>query len=393
MKIFFTAILLSLCATCVYPQEAFTLNLGGTSQQNYYTEIDYENIRWTPIIKVTISGKTYRFALDTGAPVTITKTLFDDLKPKIINKVPIWDTNGKVDSLNIVSLSDIAIGDVVFNDIPAVVPKDQFFFDCMKVDGFIGSNMLRNSVVHFSSRDHKIVLTDQPDKLNLNREHSSDLFLTQVQSNPVVSIKVAGKGSGTIPALFDTGSAGFFDLALTHFGYAEQAEIFDVLAKSRGRRNIGLYGAGSDTTQYRLRVPELSINGGLFKNVNVSTTTGDDSTIGARFLDFGMVTIDYNNKKFYFEPFEPIVDSHERLFPINCIPRDNKIFIEMIWDEQLKEKMSVNDQVLAINDVDYTNISMCDYLLKTDLYDGKNQVVLTLKTPEGIIKKVAISKK
>jgi hypothetical protein len=40
-----------------------------------------------------------------------------------------------------------------------------------------------------------------------------------------------------------------------------------------------------------------------------------------------------------------------------------------------------------------TNISMCDFLLKTDLYEGKDRSVLTLKTPDGKIKKVPINKK
>lgn len=393
MKIFLTALLLSLSATWAYSQEDFTLNDGGTSQKNYYTEIEYQDIRWTPIIKVTINGKEYRFALDTGAPNTITKALFDVIKPKILSKIPIHDSNDNVDSLNVVNLSEITVGGVVFNDIPTVVPKDMFFFDCLKIDGFIGSNMFRNSIVQFSPKNRKIILTDQLEKLNLNQNQSTDLFLTQMQSNPVVNVKLIGKGSGTIPTLFDTGFAGFFDIALTHFGYAEQAEIFNVLGKSIGRTNMGLYGVGDKTKQYRLRVPDLSINGAVFKNVNVNTTAGDDSTIGARLLNFGVVTVDYKNRKFYFEPFEPTVDLLEGMFPINYMPKDNKVFIEMVWDEQLKEKISVDDQVLAIDDVDYTNISMCDFLLKTDLYEGKNQAILTLKTPGGTVKKVTINKK
>lgn len=65
----------------------------------------------------------------------------------------------------------------------------------------------------------------------------------------------------------------------------------------------------------------------------------------------------------------------------------------MIWDETLKDKINVNEQVLAIDDVDYTNISTCDFMLKTKLYESKAQAILTLKTPDGTIKKVTINKK
>ena len=386
-------LLLGLSVTCVYSQEVFTANQGGTSQKNYYTEIDYENIGWAPIIKVTINGKKYRFAIDTGAPNTITKALFDLLKPKILSKVPIWDGNGGVDSLNIVNLNEITVGGVVFNDIPTVVPRNPFFFDCLKIDGFIGSNMLRNSIVHFSSKTRKIILTDQPDKLNLNQKQSTDLFLSPNQSEPFVTVIFIGKNAGTIGTLFDTGSAGLFALSLLHFTGTEKAEVFNVLAKSKGRNSMALYGLGIDTAQYRLRVPEFRINGAVFKNVSASTTPGEQSTIGSQLLNYGVVTVDYKNRKFYFEPFETSVDLLEGMFPVTFIPKDNKVFIEMVWDEQLKEKISVNDQVLAIDDISYANISMCDFLLKTDLYEGKDRAVLTLKTPGGKIKKVPINKK
>ncbi|WP_214229619.1 retropepsin-like aspartic protease [Pedobacter sp. B4-66] len=393
MKIFLTALLLSLSATWAYSQEDFTLNDGGTSQKNYYTEIEYEDIRWAPIIKVTINGKEYRFAVDTGAPNTITKALFDVLKPKILSKIPIHDANDNVDSLNIVNLSEITVGGVVFNDVPTVVPNNSFFFDCLKIDGLIGSNMLRNSIVQFSPKNRKIILTDQPDKLNLNQKQSTDLFLSPGQSEPFVTIIFIGKSTGTIGTLFDTGSAGLFDLSLVHFAGTEGAEVFNVLAKSKGRNSMALYGTGIDTAQYRIRVPEFRINGTAFKNVNANTTPGEQSRIGSKLLDYGIVTVDYKNRKFYFEPFQTSIDLLEGTFPVTFIPKDNKIFIEMIWDEQMKDKVNVNDQVLAIDDIDYTNISMCDFLLKTDLYEGKNQAILTLKTPDGTIKKVTISKR
>jgi len=393
MKIFLTAILLGLSAACAYAQESFTLNQGAASQKNYYTEIAYEDIRWAPIIKVTINGKEYRFAVDTGAPNTITKSLFEGLKSKILNKIPVHDANGEVDSLVIASLKEITVGNVVFNDIPTVVAEDSFFFDCLKIDGFIGSNMLRNSIVHFSSKNHKIILTDQPEKLNLKQQQATDLYLSPSQSEPFTTIIFIGKNAGTIGTLFDTGSKALFDLSLFHFAGTQGAEVFKVLAKSKGRNSVALYGTGLDTVQYRIRVPEFRINGTSFKNVNANTTPAEQSRIGSQLLNYGTVTVDYKNKKFYFEPFQTSVDLLQGMFPVTIMPKDNKIFIEMIWDEQLKEKLSVNDQVLAINDIDYTNISLCDFLLKTDLYEGKNQAVLTLKSLNGMIKKVVIYKK
>lgn len=393
MKIFFILLLLSLSFTTCYSQENFTMNLGGTSQRNYFTEIEYEQIRWLPIIRVTINGKGYRFLVDTGAPNGITQTLFNELKPDVIKKVPMLDSNNDTDSLNIVSLKEITLGTVTFNNVPTVVLKNTLIYDCLKVDGSVGSNMLRNSIVHFSSKTSEMVITDQPERLNLNNKQPTDLFLTNYQSTPFFNIKFFGMGSASIPTFFDTGFAGYFDLALDHFKAAEQAEIFNVQATSRGKVNLGLYGFESDTTQYRLQVPEININSAIFKNVNLKTAQGKDSMIGARLLDYGIVTVDYKNRKFYFDPFEKSFDLTEELFPVSLIPKDNKLWVEMIWDEELKQVISVNDQVLAIDEVDYSNVSICHIMKSTTLFGDKGQAVLTLKNSDGVIRNVTVNKK
>src|SRR5215217_2588224 len=393
MRIFFVMLLLSLRTTISCAQQEFTMNQGGTIQKNYFTEIGYEDIRWAPIVNVTINGKTYRFLVDTGAGNAITKKLFDELKPEVMKKIPISDANNETDSLNIVNLKEIKIGDLVFNNITTIVPKDPLIFDCMKIDGFIGSNMLRNSIVQFSSKTRKIVITDQPEKLNLQQKQGTDMHLTPSQSLPIVTLAFVGKGSGTIPTLFDTGFADFFNLALFHFNATQQAEVFNVQAKSTGRNSLGLYGFGNDTIQYRLQVPELHINGTVFKNVNHNTTVGDDSIIGARLLDYGVVTVDYKSKKFYFEPYEASFDLSNGWFPVSVIPRDDKIWIGMIWDEQLKGKINLNDQVLAIDGVDYAHVSTCEFMMKTVIFNGTSQAVLKLRGADGKIREVTIYRK
>ena len=129
MKILIALMLFCLSPILSYSQDDFTLNQGGTTQTNYYTELSYEDIRWAPIIKVTINEKEYRFLLDTGAPNAISKKLFDELKPELIKKVPVLDANNYENNLNIVRLKEIKIGTVTFHDIPTAVPNDPFFFD------------------------------------------------------------------------------------------------------------------------------------------------------------------------------------------------------------------------------------------------------------------------
>lgn len=392
MKKIYFILLLSLVTFCSYSQKKFTLNEGDVAQKGYFTEIEYENIRGKVIVKSTLNGKVYRFIVDTGAPNVITKALFKELNPTVLSKIQAQDGNGKMDSITVVRLNEITLGNVVFNGVPALVSNDSFIFDCHHVDGFIGSNMLRNSIVQFSSKDHKMILTDQASKLPLNKKYASDLVVNLAQSSPYFKVKVKGEDKGIVELLFDLGMEGLYDLSLRHYSILEKEKIFTVLAKSKGSRVMSLNGIASDTTLYQLRLPELNVNGAILKNVSVQTTASSNSRIGSDLLKYGLVTLDYKNKKFYFDPFESSVDLYKKELPISITLKDNKMVIGVIWDQKLKDKVSPGDQVVAIDDIDYSNIDPCNLITRPSLFEGKDQFTLTLQGKDGVIKKVTINK-
>lgn len=392
MKKIYFVLLLSFIAFSSYSQQKFTLNEGDANQKGYFTAIEYESVRGKVIVKAAIGGKTYRFIVDTGAPNVITKALFKELNPTVLSKVQAQDGNGKVDSITVVRLNEITLGNVVFNGIPALVSNDSFIFECHKVDGFIGSNMLRNSIVQFSSKDHKMILTDQSSKLALDKKYGSDLVLTPSQSSPYFKVKVKGENKGTVELLFDLGMEGLYDLALRHYSVLEKENIFTVLAKSKGSRVMSLNGMASDTTLYQLRLPELNINGGYLKNVSVQTTASNNSRIGSDLLKYGLVTLDYKNKKFYFQSFESSVDIYKKELPISITLKDNKLVVGVIWDETLKDKISLGDQLIAIDDINYSNVDLCNVITQPSMFEGKDQFTLTLQGSDGVIKKVTINK-
>jgi len=398
-KILSLAVLFLLISTFVHAQENISLNFGGTKQKNYYTEVPYENVSDKLIIKVTYNGKQYRFLLDTGGPDIITKALFDEVKPvgldpATLKRVPVSDAGGRSDSLSMVILNGLAIGDVVFNEVPALVTNDPFLFDCLDIDGSIGSNMLRNSILHISSKDQKIILTDQPEKLNLSGQTSSELYVEQFQSLPIVDVKMLSNGgSGSIPMLFDTGASEFISIALNQFLLIEPHGFFTVTGKARGSSDIAAHGLEKDSTKYRLRVADVQVVGGSFKNVGMETSLNDGSSIGALLLNHGDVTVDYIHKKFYFNPYKPVADLLREPFPISVTLKEGKVIIGLVWDEGLKDKISVNDQVLAIDDVDLSLISPCDFLLLKKLYKGGNQATVKVKRADGKVQTVVLNKK
>jgi hypothetical protein len=224
--------LLFLTQVC-WGQTSFSFNEGGSTQNDYFSSIPYENINGKIILNVNIKGKIYKFILDTGAPTSISSELFNELNPPLISKIPILDANNKIDSLSVVRLNEIMVGDAIFSNIPTLVVKNNIIFDCFQIDGFIGSNLLRSSVLQIDHNSKNIIITNDNNKLTLNQKHSSDLFLDN-QSGPIITIYLKNKNKAKEQLLLDLGMNGFYDLSLNNFNLFNKYDIFKVIATANG---------------------------------------------------------------------------------------------------------------------------------------------------------------
>ncbi len=381
MRIVIILTLLFITKVCC-GQTGFTFNNGGTDQVHYYASLQCENINYKIIIKIKIKDRIYRLFLDTGAPTTISSKLFDELKPDIVTKISVSDANEAKDSMIVVSLNEILIGDIAFNSIPTLVAKPNLAFECFDVDGIIGSNLLRNSIVQFDERNNKVIFTDDAKKLNLNSRQSSKMFLNR-QSSPYIWVKLKNKKQLKTQLLFDSGMNGLYDLPLSHYSNFIKYNIFERLGEGIGSNSWGLHGIAKDTTIYRLRLPILEISGSKLLNIATKTTLDNNPRIGALLLQYGIVTVDYKNKKFYFNPYATTdMDAGEKQFPVSFFPKNNKLYIGTVWDNKLNAKISTGDQVVAIDGVNYENTNICDLLLKPIL-KGKDKVLLTTRDHSG----------
>ncbi len=60
------------------------------------------------------------------------------------------------------------------------------------------------------------------------------------------------------------------------------------LSKSTGSDSYGCTEVISDSTKYRVTIPEISINKVVFQNVISATTIGNQSLIGAKLLEYNI---------------------------------------------------------------------------------------------------------
>lgn len=393
LQIFF---LLFLCNPLSAQISPLTANQGTASEKEYLSTIPYKELKGKMIVQATINGKTYHFVLDTGAPMVLSKRLSSELNLPVQSKMEIIDQSGLKDSMEVVSLPRIKIGEINFNDTPALVSTDPVF-DCLGIDGLIGSNILRNSTVQFSSRTKSIIITNTPKLLHLKSKYASKMYLDPVQSNPFIWINQKnGKVKAREQLLFDTGMDELYAVSIHNYKkFFDEIGLFNVTAKATGTFTIGIHGNATENENYRFLLPELSINKTALKNVTTETTYDNNSRVGAKLLEYGVATVDYINKRFYFEPFDSSksFDLTEKSWPFSLIPKDNKMVVGIVWDERYREEINLGDEVIKINEVGYENMSFCELLLTGGIHPKLSETTIVLKDPNtGTIKSLEIRK-
>jgi len=365
MKLLFTLISV-LFITTLTAQDFTGFNQGQVNQKGYYTTVPYTLKRDKLIIQVELNGKLHNFLFDTGAPTSISAELAAELNSPLMSKIEIVDANDLKDSLQVVKLDNLKIGDVTFKDTPVLVIKDFGPLGCLNIDGFIGSNMLRNSIVHIASKTKTITLTDVAKKLPLNRKNSVKMVVEPGQSSPLISIDLVTKDiTADETLLVDTGMSGFYDLSTAVYDNAKQYNLFTTLGQATGFFTIGLYGVAKAEQQYKVGVPGIAIGRNGFSNVTATTTSDKRSRIGIEILKHGNITLDYKNGRFYFDPFGDVnnIDLTEKTWPFKPIIKDEKMIVGIVWDKALEAQLKPGDEILSFGSHNLTGLDTCQKLL------------------------------
>ena len=299
----------------------------------------------------------------------ISEDLFNLIRTKKLGSVKINDQSGITDSLEVVSIPEIKINDIEFKEIPVFVSKNNLnpIFECFKIDGIIGSNLLRNSTIQFDSQKSEIILTNDSKNLGLKKRDAIEMKVSEMQSNPFIPIKLIKEnheGNGYV--LFDSGDNDFYVISNTAYHQLQsQVDIFETIAKNVGTFSMGLFGTANENEHLALKIKKLKIADIDFNNVTTKTTYGETSRIGSELLKFGKVTLDYKKERFWLESFneKKSIKLSERMWPIEPIlNKNNEIVVGIIWDNSLKNKVNLGDKILQFGNIDYENMKYCEIL-------------------------------
>lgn len=373
MKLYFTFIYLFIALKVISQNVDF--DKGSVSEKKYYEEVSFDLVFDKIIIPVTINNKTYRFLLDTGAPNVISKKLFDELKTEKKNKVIVNDANNIDQSLTTTEISSLKIGALTFTNQIAIVYDlaNHNVLSCFGIDGFIGSNLLRNSILKISSKENKIILTNTIKNINPQKKPTK-IKLIGSQKAPYIEFDFIGKNKVEVTdmVLIDTGMSGFYEMSNRAYKMFEEHHVFDVLGSNIGVTNIGLFGAGNPSEQKLMQVETGILNNSAIKNLILTTVEDTNSRIGLDFLKYGDFILDFNKENAYFE-FADNVTLQTKIPKYHATVIENKYVIGIVWDKNYAEKMSLGDEIIRIEDHIINEMTFCQILeLKTQIKDLKN---------------------
>ncbi|WP_345950396.1 retropepsin-like aspartic protease [Mucilaginibacter sp. PAMB04274] len=389
VRIFWASLLVFISICFNSCSQSIDYNKGGTDAKNYYQEIPYEMINGKLFIQVTINQRTARFLLDTGAPTQLTPDLAKELNSLFLNSIVATDANGNKDSLNLVELNTISLGKISFTNVPALIVANELY-DCWKIEGVIGSNLLRNAIVKIAPVKKVLILTDNEQRLGLNKSHSAKLnLLRNKQSSPILKIDLNNRVN--LEVEFDSGDNGFLLLSPQHMQQLGRFGAFNVIEKGFGAVHRSIYGLQKMDSTYRLVFPTVTVAGVTFKHAAVETIANTTPRLGTTLLQYGAVTLDYKHGKFYFDPNSSNIDLTEKQWPVDFTTQGEKLIAGVVWGN-LQNQITPGDHITAINDVPFPKTNLCQWLNGKPILENVEQVTLTIKNTKGEIRKVQITK-
>ena len=348
-------------SSAIYAQDSIEEN-GKVNQKNYLETIDFEVINNKIIVPTSINGKTYHFMLDTGAPNLISEQLQKELNINVIQEIPVSDANNIKQTMKLVELPEISLGNLTIENTLSLsydFHKNPFF-QCLNIDGIIGSNLFKDKAVKISLKEKKLYVTDKVKKLNPKTKRVK-LQLIGWQLSPYIKIELEGnKTRGIEPILIDTGMDGFYDISNRNFSQLKDYDTYSQQISSIGIGGFSLFEHTEKQEQHLVTIPKLTVGKAAFLNVSAETMNDNNSRIGLDLLKYGDIIIDFKKKKFYFENTSEIALKNAPKFGLNL--KDNTWIIDFVWDEELQKQIQHGDELVRIDDILVKDMDLCEIL-------------------------------
>ena len=386
---FLLVFFLGICTTSCFAQN-INWNSTRTYPHHYQDTISFEWVRNKVIVYAEIGGRKGRFLIDTGAPTIISDSLAHQLQLKPDRYIPVKGIEGKVDTLGVCHIAAIKLGKTEYRNVPAIIVTRQILSQCFHLDGIIGSNVLYRSAIQFDLTNFRVIISNQSKNLGVSSKDEIPMKLSH-QDEPILTITLGQSHREDL--LFDSGDDELYDICMGHFKLFKNSGTFSVVDSGYGSNVLGLNGWEKNNTRYRIILHHFRLDASSeLQNVVGHSTLDDNSRLGAALLKYGLVTIDFKHKRFYFTPNEAAQDAYEKDWNLNPVVRDGQLRVGTVWGD-LTDEVKPGEIILSINGRQLNDIDLCDFLFRSPLKEpGISKATLEIAGEDGMIRKVEILK-
>ncbi|MGJ1433023.1 aspartyl protease family protein [Sphingobacterium spiritivorum] len=373
---------------------AQNLNASKIKVSNFCDTIPFEYVKNKIIIKLTIENKERRFILDTGAPFLISEQLRAELNLKSKHKIATTDVTGKSSDIPVVKMPDIQIGNIAFSNTQALVYdlSASGLLQCFSVDGLLGSTILKHSIVQIDLEKKLLILTDKIENFPVLPDERMALAFDK-NSRPFLNIKVAG--SNPFQVLFDSGSDKLLAVSYPTYNELNNKGEAKMLYKGKGSVSSGLFGAGKEGDEWRILLNQIEIGPGILDSIitNVSEHKNKNA-IGMPIGKYGVITLDYLHKHFYFHPYQTRqIVKNSNFYGFDSQLVNDDYIVSVVYEGSNAEKAGLKrgDVILQINDYKVDEFKDICQLFFGNYFTGES-LNLTIKDKDNSRKTVKIAK-
>ncbi|OAD92290.1 hypothetical protein A7A78_08610 [Aequorivita soesokkakensis] len=369
-------------------------NQGTVTNDNYNSEIPFRYIDGYIFIDIVQNGTAYNFLFDTGAEATvIDKSIIDEFQYKPYSTSSISGPLITNQDVNTITLSSMYVSKVEFINIGAVSIDMKFAkpMFCAKVDGIIGSTLLKKSKWQIDYEEKVIRFSDAISKL-LPQEPAYKL---------TTSLPAQGWGTETIALNIDGYVSQFnFDTGNGRESIVlKPSELKNFIVADKN--SIIEYGFTKSDLGYKLIAEKLTLGNLQLSNQSISfrRDVGNFQLVGNRFLENFLITIDWEKHQLYLEPTKNMGPDAMVGFELNFKPNFETNEIEIVTGLKAftkKNKIRKGATLLKVNETDISNFShqeFCDFwnMEWPKIVDAKKLNLVILQ--KGKSKEISITKK
>ena len=368
--------LLLLCFTACSKKWTDQIRKGAIQEDSFMETVQLEVQNGLVFLPVQLKGKTYRFLFDTGAPLSVSKEIQQELDFSKVSKSFISDSDRNRKQVDWVEVDQFQIGSISFLKQVAFVGDftSNPILECLNIDGIIGSNLSRqcNWLIDHSKQACTFS--------SLNKEVECDdcvslPFTTDQQYNLFLNINVGQAKIRNI--LLDYGSNGTLSLEGRFFTKLEGQGLIGDFFSEEGFQQRGIVGKAVPMNRKLYLSDSVSWAGITIDDVLIQTSKS--TSIGTGLLSRFLVHIDWSKRQLHLKKREDLPKKNKRTPGFKFGYNDEEgIYVQsvMLESDAYRQGLRPKMKVLQLDTLDFTGKhTFCDYVAYTSGQEAFLRVV------------------